>query len=221
MGTHGYCTVRLRTKGLFFFLPATTLPPYSSSKNETNCVQQRGKSNWKSGKTYQSRKNTSSVWLKGPHLTHSANADNLKGSNHSARSPKRKLDELLELFDDTASSQRPDGPIEDIQLKHLFMIEVACTNDSPDSLLRAHVKNMCKYNPLLHAFPQHVAKQQSYIMGIQGSINEQQWRQQLRELGMDSHQQDKTMQKYLAASIRGTHRVASSFEKQDNDGWLG
>jgi len=139
----------------------STLPPYSSSKDETNCAQQRGKSIWKSGETYQSRENTSSVGLKGPHLTHSANADNLKVSNHSTRSPKRKLDELLELFDDTTSSQRPDGLIEDTKLKHLFMIEVARTDDSLDFFLQAHVKNMCKYNPLLHAFPQHVVKQQS------------------------------------------------------------
>jgi len=57
-----------------------------------------------------------------------------------------------------------------------------------------------------------------YVIGIQGPINEQQWCQQLTELGMSSHQQDKTIQKYIAASIRGTHAVASSSEKQGNDG---
>jgi len=101
------------------------------------------------------------------------------------------------------------------------MIEVARTADSPDSLLRAHVKKMSQYNPLLHAlriaFSQYVVKQKNYVIGIQGSINEQQWRQQLTELGTNSHQQDKTMQKCIAASIRGTHAVASSSEKQGND----
>ena len=132
-------------------------------------------------------------------LTHSANANTLKVSNHSTRSPKRKLDELLKPFDDTTSSQRPDGLIEDTKLKHIYIIEVARTDDSPDSLLRAHVKKMCTYNSLLHAlrraFPQYVVKQQNYVIGIQGSISEQQWRQQLTELGMNSHQQDKTIQK--------------------------
>ena len=56
---------------------------------------------------------------------------------------------------------------------------------------------MCTYNSLLHAlrraFPQYVVKQQNYVIGIQGSINEQQWRQQLTELGMNSHQQKKTI----------------------------
>jgi len=35
---------------------------------------------------------------------------------------------------------------------------------------------------------------------------------------MNLHQQDKTIQKCIAASIRGTHAVASSSEKQGNDG---
>jgi len=84
------------------------------------------------------------------------------------------------------------------------------------------LNEMCTYNLLLHAlrraFPQYVVKQQNYVIVIKGSINEQQWRQQLTELGMNSHQQDKTIQKCIAASIRGTHVVASSSEKQDNDG---
>jgi len=155
-------------------------------------------------------------------LTHSDNANTLKVSNHSTRSPKRKLDELLKLFDDTTPSQRPDGLIQDTKLKHKNIIEVARTDDSPDSLLRAHVKKMSTYNLLLHAlrrsFPQYVVKPQNYVIVIQGSINEQQWRQQLTELGMNSHQQDKTIKKCIAANIRGTHAVASSSEKQGNDG---
>jgi len=57
------------------------------------------------------------------------------------------------------------------------MIEVAHTDDSLDTLLRAHVDEMCKYTPLRMA--QYVVKQQNYVIGIQGSINEQQsrWRQ--------------------------------------------
>ena len=44
MGTDGHCTVRLRTWARNISPPATSLPPYSSSKHETNCAQQRGKS---------------------------------------------------------------------------------------------------------------------------------------------------------------------------------
>ena len=73
-------------------------------------------------------------------LTHSANTNTLKVSNHSIRSPKRNLDELLKPFDNITSSQWPDGLIEDTKLKHIYVIEVARTDDSPDSLLRAHVK---------------------------------------------------------------------------------
>jgi len=116
-------------------------------------------------------------------LTHSANTNTLKVSNHSTRSTKRKLDELLNPFDDITSSQRPNGLIEDTKFKHIYIIEVARTDDSPDSLLRAHVKKLCTHNSLLHAlrraFLQYVVKQQNYVICIQGSINEEHWRQQL------------------------------------------
>ena len=137
------------------------------------------------------------------------------------RSSKRKLNELLKLFDDTTSSQRPDGVIEDTTLKHINMIEVARTDDSPNSLLQAHVNKKRTYNLFLHAlrkaFPQYVVKQQNYVIGRQGSIKKQQWRQQLTELRVNLHQREKTIQKCIAASIRGTHAVASSSEKQGND----
>ena len=52
MGTDGHCTVRLRTWGRNISPPATSLSPHSTSKHQTNCAQQRGKSNRKSGPTY-------------------------------------------------------------------------------------------------------------------------------------------------------------------------
>ena len=76
---------------------------------------------------------------------------NLKSSNHSTRSTKRKLNELLKPFDDTTSSQRPDGLIEDAKPRHIYIIEVARTDDSLDSPLRAHDEKMFTYNSLLHA----------------------------------------------------------------------
>jgi len=101
------------------------------------------------------------------------------------------------------------------------MIEVARTDDPPDCILRAHVEKMCQYQPLFYAlrmaFPQYVVTQQNYVIGIQESINEQKWLQQLAGLEMNSHQQDKTIQKCIAAS-RCTHAVASSSEKQGKDG---
>jgi len=81
---------------------------------------------------------------------------------------------------------------------------------------------MCTYNSLLRAlrkaFLRYVVTQQTYVIGVQGSINEQQWRQQLTELGMNLHQQDKIIQKFIAASVRGTNAVTSSSEKQSNNG---
>ena len=68
IGTDGHCTVRLRTWGRNISTPATSLPPCSSSKHETNCAQQRGKSNRKTGPTHQPRDTTCSVGPKGPHF---------------------------------------------------------------------------------------------------------------------------------------------------------
>jgi len=63
-------------------------------------------------------------------LTYSVNANNLKASDHSTRSPKRKLDELLKPFDDITSSQQPDSLIEDTKLKHIYIIEIDRTMTS-------------------------------------------------------------------------------------------
>jgi len=58
------------------------------------------------------------------------------------------------------------------------MIEVTHTDDSPDSLFRAHITKMLKDNPLLSALrmalPQYVVKQQNYVIGIptHGAWNE-------------------------------------------------
>jgi hypothetical protein len=84
----------------------------------------------------------------------SANTEDSKPSNHFARAPKCKLDELLKSFDETTPSQRQDGliQIEDNKLKHILMMKVAltCTDGFPDSLLKAFVKEMCKYSPWLY-----------------------------------------------------------------------
>jgi len=87
----------------------------------------------------------------GPKRPYIANAYDLKHNTHSTRASKQKLDELLKPFDGTTSSQRPDGLIENMKLWHIFTIEVARIDDSPDFLLLALVQKMCKYNQLLQA----------------------------------------------------------------------
>jgi len=89
--------------------------------------------------------------------------------------PKAKTQWASQTFDDTTSSQQPDGLIEDTKLKHIYIIEVARTHDSLDSLSTAHVKKMCTYNSLLHAlrkaFPQYVVKQQNYVIGCENGLD--------------------------------------------------
>ena len=177
------------------------------SKHGTNHAQQRSKSITRSGPGETGQFNdTNAQWNRNvlTFLKHHANANNIKVNTHNTQAPKQQLGELLKLFDDTTSSQRPDDRIEDIKLKHMFMIEVARADDSLDSLWRVHAKNMCQYNPRLHAFrmalPQCAGKQQNYIIGVEGSTNQQQWRQQLTELETNSYQLDKTIQKCIAAS---------------------
>jgi len=110
-------------------------------------------------------------------------------------------------FDKTTSSQQPDGLIEGNTLKHISMIEVARTDDFPDSLMRAHEKKMCKYDSLLHTLIRTTSLViKAIIIIMHGSINELQWRRQLAELGVNLYQQDKTIRKCMAAKITGgTH----------------
>jgi len=106
MGTDGHCTVRLRTWGRIISPPATSLPPYSSSKHETNCAQQRAKViENQVQRIYAETRHAEWDRKVLTFLTHSANANTLKVSNHSSRSPKRKFDELLKPFDDITSSK--------------------------------------------------------------------------------------------------------------------
>jgi len=228
MGTDGHCTVQLRTWGRNISPPAPSLPSYSLSKHETNCAQQRGKSNRKSGATHQRRDTTCSVGPKGPHFLDTLCQRKYSQSQQLQYTvPKEKTwwaCQTVWWYHIEPTTRWSDWGYQiQTHIHNIYITEVTCTDDSPDSLLRARVKKMCTYNALLHAlrraFPQYVVKQQNYVIGIQGSINEQQWRQQLTELRMNSHQQDKTIQKCIAASMRGTHAVASSSEKQGNDGW--
>ena len=111
-------------------------------------------------------------------------------------------------FDETTSSQQADGLIEGNTFEHIFMIEVARTDDFPDSLLRAREEKMCEYDSLLHTLIQTTSSKLPHW--CVGSINEQQWRRQLAELGINSYQQDKTIRKCIAANITGgTHAVAN------------
>jgi len=203
MGTDGHCTVQLQTWGQNISPPATLLPPYSHCQN----MKQTAHNNVsKEIENQVQHINTETQhaqwdWKVLTFLTHSANANALKVSNHSTRSPKRKLDELFKPCDDITSSQGPDGLIEDTKLKHIYIIEVTRTDHSPDYSCERTLRKCVRV-----------------IIGIQESINEQQWKQQLTEVGMNSHQQDKAIQQCITTSIRGTYTVTSSSEKQGNNG---
>ena len=142
IGTHGYCKVRLRTwekhfsTSNFCHIIHRRNMKQTAHNNVANAIENQAQ--YINSETRLAQLDQKVLIF----LTYSANAKNLKVSNHSTQSPKQKLDGLLETFDDTTLSQRPDGLIEDTKLKHIFMIEVARTHDYPDSLLRAHVKKM-------------------------------------------------------------------------------
>ena len=93
MGTDGHCTVRLRTWGRNISPPATSLPPYSSPKHETNCAQQRGKSNRKSGATHQPSDTTCSLAVgpKGPHFLDTLRVCQGKYSQSQSSHPKLSM----------------------------------------------------------------------------------------------------------------------------------
>jgi len=107
-----------------------------------------------------------------------ANAKDFKVSTHSTWAPNQKLGDLFKLFDDVASSQRPDGLIEATKLKHIFM--------------NSHVQMAPRILSCERTL-KDVSAEPNSISALRGKaaellychtrfINEQQWHQQLTEL---------------------------------------
>jgi hypothetical protein len=93
-------------------LPATSLPRYHRRNMKQTAHNNVAKVFGNQGKNINPEKRHAQ-WDRKVHtfLTHSANANNFKVSNHSTRSLKRKLDELPEPLDVATLSQRPQRPV--------------------------------------------------------------------------------------------------------------
>ena len=77
-------------------------------------------------------------------------------------------------------NQRSDGIVVDANLCRIYVIEVARTEDSTDQIRRVFVRKNTKYIRLMQQlralFPDFRTEQQTFVIGISGTIDEHLWR---------------------------------------------
>ena len=133
---------------------------------------------------------------------------------------KRDLNEIEETMPPDTKSKRPDGLIFDSHQRKIYVIEVARTSDDVVSLRNKFVGKVIKYGPLLKSlrecFRLYQVVQLTFVIGIQGSVDSEVWRRQLRQLGLSDSQQNNAIKDCMMASIEGMHSVlrAKPLEKK-------
>jgi hypothetical protein len=78
----------------------------------------------------------------------------------------------------------------DANLRRIYVIEVARTEDSTDQLRRVFVRKNTKYiqfmQQLRALFPDFRTEQLTFVIGICGTIDEHLWRRQITTLGLNT-----------------------------------
>jgi ribonuclease HI len=124
---------------------------------------------------------------------------------------RRELDTVRALISKEVINQRPDGIVVDANLRRIYVIEVARTEDSTDQLRRVFVRKNTKYIQFMHQlralFPDFRTEQLTFVIGICGTIDEHLWRRQLTTLGLTTPKQNHLIQNCMKATIEGTHAV--------------
>jgi hypothetical protein len=124
---------------------------------------------------------------------------------------RRELDTVRALISKEVINQRPDGIVVDANLRRIYVIEVARTEDSTDELRRVFVRKNTKYIQFMHQlrvlFPDFRTEQLTFVIGICGTIDEHLWRRQLTMLGLTTPKQNHLIQNCMKATIEGTHAV--------------
>ena len=124
---------------------------------------------------------------------------------------KRKLDELLEGWPDKLRRQRADGLVLNAGHQFVAVVEVARTLDAIEVLRSRRLRKHDKYSELgrlLQAvFPTFKVFHTTFVIGIQGSLDEGLWRDQLSQLQIPVKHHDTILRKCIMASIEGSHQV--------------
>ena len=124
---------------------------------------------------------------------------------------KRKLDELLEGWPDKLRRQRADGLVLNAGHQFVAVVEVARTLDAIEVLRSRRLRKHDKYSELgrlLQAvFPTFKVFHTTFVIGIQGSLDEGLWRDQLSQLQIPVKHHYTILRKCIMASIEGSHQV--------------
>ena len=110
--------------------------------------------------------------------------------------------------DDEVCNRKPDV---DDHLKIIYIIEGARTSDSESSLHDVDARKHHHYRPLRQklrtTYPKFQIHQLNFVIGIRGTINEQEWTRNLEILGIPGRSRNKIIQRCMVASIEGMQLV--------------
>ena len=101
----------------------------------------------------------------------------------------------------------------------IFISEGARTSDSAGSLHDVDARKNHHYRPLRQKlrskYPDHQVCQLNFVMGIRGTINEQQWLRNMEMLGVRDHKTTRIIQQCTVANIEGMQlALATKWESE-------
>ena len=165
--------------------------------------------------------NGNGVTTRGRKLGQQARGTGRGGEKNPGEGYKRKWKEVEETVSEEAMTLRPDGMVFDEEKRHLFIVEVARTKDDEESLRNRYIRKELKYAKLKWELGRALGacrmEQITLVIGLQGSVDENKWRQQLTGFGMTRNKQDMMMRECMLRSIEGTHNVLRAQNGQQEE----
>ena len=165
--------------------------------------------------------NGNGVTTRGRKLGQQARGTGRGGEKNPGEGYKRKWKEVEETVSEEAMTLRPDGMVFDEEKRHLFIVEVARTKDDEESLRNRYIRKELKYAKLKLELGRALGacrmEQITLVIGLQGSVDENKWRQQLTGFGMTRNKQDMMMRECMLRSIEGTHNVLRAQNGQQEE----
>ena len=124
---------------------------------------------------------------------------------------KRNLDDLLAGLPDRIRRQRADGLVINAGQQFIAVVEIARTLDDEEVLRSRRLRKHEKYSELGRllqtVFPTFQVLHVHFVIGVQGSLDEGLWRDQLSQLQVPVKNHDSILRKCILASIEGSHQV--------------
>ena len=124
---------------------------------------------------------------------------------------KRSIEQLMHGVKDSTRRERADGLVVDACRGEAFIVEVARTSDDADVMRSRALMKHTKYTSLCRAIrtalPSLRVEQFTFVIGVQGSIDEELWIHQLECLGITGRRASELLCQCMIASVEGSHNV--------------